>query len=531
LATAAVVVAAYCAILAWQVPIDGIWGGDQGAKIVVVQSLLRSQFRDPALPHAATEVDPSGAMSPLPALFTTTVDGRALSVFSYPYAGLTAIAVFAFGWFGALLVPIAATAVTLLLAATLARRLGVAGAPVPLLIGLATPVLFYALVVWETALAVALLTGAFLLMTRRSPRAAIGAGLFCGLAFWFRDESLLYAFALGAVSWLAGGGVASRGSLAWRYAAGLMAGVAPVLFLHRELFASWSPHYAAAAAKVADLQGSERVAHQLTTIRALLVGDSPAATAWWCGAAAAGALAAVLRRRGRGDLLLALATVLAVVGQLVPTPFAAKTGLLSSSAWLLAAAVVRPRQTADPATARLCLGTAALFIALAAAFAPSDGELQWGPRYLMPAVPLLGVVAWTAIAEAGALRLVSVAALLVLSLHSQRLAVWVLSDATRQSSTLNQIVRAQPARFVASDHRRAIRLLGPSYFSRPPLLVGPEDLPALAEVVRSAGGITWISAAGNDASLAELGRAGIDCASVSGERWLGLRVFACRSSR
>src|ERR1051325_8379960 len=70
LAATLVVGLIYAGLLAWFIPLNGLWAGDQGVKLVQIESLLLNKFSDAALPYPSAALDPSGPFSPLPTMLT-----------------------------------------------------------------------------------------------------------------------------------------------------------------------------------------------------------------------------------------------------------------------------------------------------------------------------------------------------------------------------------------------------------------------------------------------------------------------------
>lgn len=412
----------YVAILAVLVPPNGLWSGDQGAKLVQIFSLLSSRFRSAALIDPAQAIDPERALSPLPALYATPIDGSYYSIFSYPYAALTAVPFFFAGYPGLYLIPIAATATTCLLLALIGRRLGIARwwLIVPLA-GLATPLGFYALVLWEHALAVCLAVGAALVAItaleragatahRRAITLAALAGLLGGLGYWMRAELLWLAPALLAGLIAAGAGrreiptraealesfdapTASAGfaaafgpqpsalNLALAAALGFAGPIGLSLTANAIVFGH--PLGPQVAANFAPEAAGDLLGRRASIAGALLLGIPGQQLLPALGLLAALAAAALLRLRHWLLLLSALTALLAITlhwGSL-------QTGL-AVTAPLALAGLAAPGARLRPA-ARLLLVTALVFGVGVLLTAPNDGGAQWGPRYLLVSIALL----------------------------------------------------------------------------------------------------------------------------------------------
>ncbi|NTV63575.1 MAG: hypothetical protein HGA65_08575, partial [Oscillochloris sp.] len=48
----------YLALLAWVVPLNGLWSGDQGPKIIQVISLIQHRFRSGVIVTPSASLDP-----------------------------------------------------------------------------------------------------------------------------------------------------------------------------------------------------------------------------------------------------------------------------------------------------------------------------------------------------------------------------------------------------------------------------------------------------------------------------------------
>ena len=533
------------ALLATLIPLNGLWSGDQGAKLVQVISLIKTRFTSLALVEPpGYALDPSGRFSPLPTLLTwhDTERGVFYSLFSYPYAALTAPLFFFLGFPGLFVVPLLATGGTLALGGLIGRRLGLRPAwALPPLLGLATPLGFYAMVPWEHALAVAATSGATLLLLRELGRdgPARGgvwamAGLLAGLACWLRPETIWFGPALLAGALLAG---ARRPGPLLALSGGLALAVAVWMASNLTLFgAPLGPQISANYDVALEPTTTALLADQARIALTMSSGVGAWQPAWWIALAGAGAALLPLPRL-RPWLLLAMGV--ASLAPLLATPwhYAIFVGLASACplallpSWLAAA---RPLSR----ELRLTSGTAAIYVVGVLLTAPNDGGASWGPRYLLPALPLLvlaGLAATWALlrATSGPLRLAAWLGLILLLITSFGVAlrsVIVLRDSTSQSLRLTQVVNAQPARVIVTDAEFGPQLLAQLLYERPVLFTNEPLLPAeLLELV-------WASGESHFALLTDTPRGqvagrlashGAACAVVEGFAY-GLTLFDCQ---
>jgi hypothetical protein len=191
-----VLVLAYVALSFLDDP-RGSLGSDTGAKVATIRVMGERNTIVPGLGYWAERYDPDGDLHPM---YNSAHIGRhwvnvttlPMLVVSYPLyelGGLRAL----------LLLPMVGGVLTALAARALARRLrGGDGWWAFWAIGLATPIVVYALDFWEHALGVAAMVWAFVLVhdvvdRRAGWRGAVAAGALFGLAATMRTEALVYA--------------------------------------------------------------------------------------------------------------------------------------------------------------------------------------------------------------------------------------------------------------------------------------------------------------------------------------------------
>lgn len=534
--------AIYLALLAW-LPRDSLWSGDQGAKLVQVISLIRAKLTSLAIPDQSLAYDPSGRFSPLPALYTWQRDGTAYSIFPYPYAGLTAPFFFALGYAGLYVVPLLATLGALTLSAALGARLGLRPLwAIPPILGLATPLGFYAVVFWEHALATMLATAALLLAARGLPEkpgdepAGRGTtarwllcGLLAGLAWWFRAEALLLGPSLLAGLAWAGAG---RRALAWA-AAGATLALAPLALFNLLVYG------APLGAQVAANYGAPGAAAALVTARLVIVGELLVGLShrslFWFAAWASAAAAALAPPRMRPWAVAALA-LCAAGGLLATQARDLDWSGLANAATLTLLAPLGLRLASRAPAARLLGGASFAYVAAALVTAPNGGGAQWGPRYLLLALPALCLLALLAARELVAtgaparwLAALALGGLLVAAVGVQLRGFQLLEDSYARNQRIVRVVNARPAPLIVTDAIYGPQLLGPLYFERPILFVdGAEPWPELAALLRERGESSFalLTDKPRQQAVEALRPLGVTCELVEGLSF-GLSLFDC----
>jgi hypothetical protein len=488
-----VVATLYIALLRWYMPIDSFWSGDQGAKLVLVQTLLRSNYRDLGLPYPGATIDPTGAFSPLPTMFSWPANGRAYSIYSYAYASLTTIPYAVFGYPGLYVIPVIATLATLVTAAAISQRLAVRpGWLVPLVIGLTTPLGFYALVLWEHALAVCMTTLAVFCILKAiegdRPAWALIGGLVAGLAYCMRNEILWFAPAL--FIGLVGAGGHRRLLCACVY--GLIAGITPLLLFNTFLFGlPLGPDVAInfTMANQAILKGLLEI--RLPVMSGLLL-DVPD-RAWLSVPIVLFALlAAFPLPRVRPWLMVGMAIAI-FFGIYNTQPIDLRIGIASTCPLVLLAVLVRAQRDPQRPALRLLVVTTLVYSAGVLLTAPNEGGYAWGPRYLLPVIPLLAVLSISAItillrSSRGFQRWTTAGAvvlLLVASVWTQYRGVYLLQQSAAQIQRIVHSVDAQKQQIILTDTWYVTQLLGPLYLDRVVFLTTrPEQLTELSSALQ-----------------------------------------------
>ena len=196
-------VAAVCLGFVHATTSDAYWTTDSSSKALVAERLLETRYRDPNFDYPAAALDPLNVAFPL-APFSVPRAGGFVSVFPIAYPAIAAPFLAALGpaglrWPAALGTGACAMLFAIWLMPSLGRRIALGAGAV---FGLATPLFFYGVTVWEHSLTVALVLLAAVLLQRSGSAAAVAAGAAVGLASWLREELVLMGVALVVVEQL-----------------------------------------------------------------------------------------------------------------------------------------------------------------------------------------------------------------------------------------------------------------------------------------------------------------------------------------
>lgn len=484
------VTAAVYAAAGWYLSEPGtFWSVDNAVRFVQLESLRRQNYRSVAAVYPAADLDPQHDFYPI-AGFSYRRDGR--TYLSYPWL-FPLVASPLYGWLGhggLLVVPaLGALAVTGLVALTSAQQASVAGVAAGLLVGVASPLLIYAVVFWDHSLVAALTAGAVVLLLpdARNPdrRArAVLAGLLLGLGPWFRNEAYVFAAAVVLGLWVAG----RRWPVVW-----VLGGAALALFPLWAYHLWWFGHPLGDKGRVVIeavgqpgllgyLQRRALMAYEVLVSlehyeRALSPERTLESALLALGLVAGAYLLGVGLRRDSLAWTAVGGLVLACVGTAPALLKLPVTGLLPSAPFV-ALAWIRP---AADARDRFLWTVLASYVGGVIVVRDTAG-LQWGPRYVLPAIPVLGLLCGRAVAEAwqSHARLRGVLAVMLAGLLASGLAVQMLGLTLIRHSldTLRAIEGAlRSARYevVATGYEPVFQSLGRLYFEKKLMVVGSQE--------------------------------------------------------
>ena len=488
-------------VAAWLVRPDlGFWSPDSSIRYVQLVSLLRREFKTVEAVYPAVTLDPEARFYPISSGFAVVRDGRVYLVYSPYFPALAAPLYRLLGPFGLVTLPlVSGVLVVWLICCWLRQRGADVGMLGGLAAGLGTPLAVYSVVFWDHAPVVALTAGSLVLLSAdleaRRPLAFL-AGALTGAATWFRNEAYVFAVAL-AISLAVAGG--------WRrlpiLLAGVVCGAAPAWLLNWHLYGHLLglKGVAGAQALAARLGGppgwlwSRLLAAYdlLISIENFQNADSPKKLPQSLGVAGVLVGSAVLLRLGTANRVpasvYAAGLAVATVTAWLVTSGSEVMGLVPAVPVLVLLGLSRPRDGAE----RL-VGLATALYVLGVLATGSEGGLQWGPRYLLPAVPPLVWLAFSGLARVykestkGMRRALAVCALLsaAASLAVQAGGIWRLRSQVLAGARVEAILRSVDSPILVTGMEPLFRFLGYLYFDRVLMSVqGPEELQDLARAL------------------------------------------------
>lgn len=519
----AALAAFYAALHLFVLPPDGFFCGDQGPKYLQARAVADRGILAPWIEGPARDVDPQSRYV-MPATLRRA-DNHVVSVFTWLLPVLTAPLLKAFGLRGLYVIPALSAIVLFVAARDLGRKLGVgSGLWSAWTAVAATPVLFYGAEFWDHAPAAAAVMVAANVLAPGAPvtvRRGVAAGAALAIGGLFREEALLAAPAL-LVARVCVDAACSTSrarsvfgpdtvTLALPVLAGMAAVFLATLPLNHVVYGAWSPyHLISEMAKSAPFFEQRSLA-----IRELLL---PGSSLPLFGALAAAVVVFAWWKQAPG-VQLAIAHVsvagLILLAGILPLWRSGFAGLITFYAYRISSAAytwpfvialvyvaLLPREgprTAVPGY----LAIAGLAIAgLAIALTPSTGGAQWGPRYLLPAAPLLAVLA--PLAQAPVFRLPPARArgvrwmarlVIAVSILIQIDGLVYLTDAKRMNGRIARTTAelAPPGDIVISDLSWYPQLVATLYDTRPLLLAWTRDQVEDIAAAAAAGGFDRVA--------------------------------------
>ena len=173
----------------------GFLGTDTGGKVATLEVMRDRGRADPDVGYWAAEYDPDAVLHPL--YYTSHVGDRYVNLTTLPMPMLVRPLYSHFGYRAALLVPMLGAIAAALAARALARRIGASGWLAFAVVGGASPVLIYAIDLWEHAIGLGAMAWAVVIaydirVMRLRPQWGLAVGALFGVAATMRTEALLY---------------------------------------------------------------------------------------------------------------------------------------------------------------------------------------------------------------------------------------------------------------------------------------------------------------------------------------------------
>lgn len=189
----------YLLLIVTVIPTQGFFTADQGIKLLQVKALLSSDFRDPSITYPSVDIDPEQRFFPFRKSFASPFiyvhDGKTYGIYAEPFAALATLFYVALGYEGLHLMSALAAMGSAVLVGLLARALDIkAYSVLPILVGIGTPLGFFAMTFYEFTLGVLCVVAAVTLyvyyITRGSGRVLLLlAGVCLSIAPAFRSET------------------------------------------------------------------------------------------------------------------------------------------------------------------------------------------------------------------------------------------------------------------------------------------------------------------------------------------------------
>jgi hypothetical protein len=500
---------------------DAVYSGDFGVKFVQARELWTHHFTSMAIEPRNTFLDADGRFSPLraPFVFKTPVGTQA--IFPPAAAVLQGLFVPMGGILGMRLLSLISVMVTLWATWRLSPR-GWAGAALPIVIGLATPLWFYAVIESEHAPAVALAAVAFAIVLwlrddeiaasdgrltsrpdgKRPYRRAMAAGLLLGAAASIRDESVLLVPGLLLACWI------KRRS--WEDVAYALGGCVLALSIAAAVEVWWFGRPMAAHLRHAvhilrvALRLTSRPNQELPELHPLSLGERwDYVGQYWTFGTGSDALIAGLTMvvaigvaarayfKNAWPLVPMLVMLFAVAAyDLYALLMAPKwvPGLYRLSPFLVFAIITPPAEADDRWLWRVSLFSLVTYLVIAFAGVDTSGGKSLGPRLLLPLLPLLVAASWRNIDDfrraprrdertVGLCGLALAAVAIVLHLGATIPAYVARSN---EDAAAMRVIRGAPERVIVADDMYTAQQILPMYYNRVILLA--ETPPAGHEI-------------------------------------------------
>ncbi|MBI5566738.1 MAG: hypothetical protein HY870_17695 [Chloroflexi bacterium] len=475
--------------------IRGFATGDAGVKLWQVQGILHTGQLLAPIHYPGAMYDPEHLYSPFVPPWFLWQNGQPYSEYTSPFIWLSAPLYGLFGHAGLLLVPWLGGALIVIVAAWLAWRASPTrwAALVPIVIGVSSPLLIYSLEFWEHTLGtlLALLALAALIKANeayRPTRWLIAAGAALGLSLTMRAELYVYPIAV-VIGWVV---IRRAGSasvaleiyslrhmlervvypLRWVALGGLI--IAGPWWLYETI--TWgSPLGPRLAQNIPGLGGEQMLArlgdttgHNEVMLWPIEGAGSDVLPALLIGAVVLALGLAMLQRIQKSStsiqrvgrwLLTAVLIGSAALTTWRLTQEQRPSDLLTTFPLVLMLLVPISSRPTHHIAVRWLVVTALAYIGLVLIISPFEGGIQWGPRFLLPAIALLAIVvvtrldrAWGTIGRSERLELVLlVSVLFIAGAYSTWRGVDFMHRNQVASEFMSAVIGNSPERVVVAD--------------------------------------------------------------------------------
>jgi len=362
-------VAVVYVVLAFLVlPQQAFFSSDEGLKFIQLQNFVRKGWLDFTLDYPGRQLDPNLA---------------------YVYRLL--------GYAGLYVLPLASGLLTLVITYRIARLTGGDGTSSVVILGLCTPLIFYSLLFWDHTLGTLLATLALLLVASslRQPRrfSLLLGGVAIGLGIWVRSELYVMAIAMPFALLLLDARRLTR--LVW-LCLGILIALVPLWLFQYFVYGDFiGPHVGHLAWLPEELPvPTGRVGIVYHT---LLEGNSSPVLSFLYIMAFVASTMLIRAPRLRTKRLLVIIAFASLVVATIPNILEASGGrplggLITTAPFLVFGFATLLDSSVRRHNAFLLAFTLA-YMALVSLLTPVDPGLQWGPRFLLPILPPLVILA------------------------------------------------------------------------------------------------------------------------------------------
>lgn len=387
----------YAALAFLVLPRDAFFSSDEGLKFIQLQTFLRKGWRDVTLDYPGREIDPDLRYVPINNPPPLIREGRIYAVYPVFFPLLATPLYRLLGYAGLYVIPLASGLLTLMLTYRIARLTGGGGPSSIVVLGLCSPLIFYSLLFWDHTLGTLICTLALFLVVRNLERprgsSLLLAGIVLGLAIWVRSELYVMAAVMPAAYLFFG---SRRPSHVLSLCLGTVITLFPLwlfqVFVYGDFLGPHVGHFAWLSEELPVT--TDRVAIVYHT---LLEGNSSPALSFLYIMAFTASAVLVRAPRLRTRRLLVTVAFASLVLATIPNIFEAIAarplgGLITTAPFLVFGFATLLDSSVRRHNAFL-LAFSLAYMALVSLLTPVDPGLQWGPRFLLPILPPLVVLA------------------------------------------------------------------------------------------------------------------------------------------
>ncbi len=394
--TVACVTATYLLLALVVLPQGSFFSSDEGLKFIQLQNVLRKGIADFTIDYPGRELDPDLSYVPINNPPPLVRNGKIFAVYPVFFPLLAAPLYRLLDNAGLYLIPLFSGLLVLITCTRMARVSGGNRSTSIVVLGLCTPLLFYSLLFWDHTLGTLLSSLAILVVVRNltqpSMLHSVMSGLLIGLAIWTRSELYVMALVMPVTYFFVGG-------RSLRHVASLCLGtliaLAPLWLFQLLIYGNViGPHIGHLAWLGQELPvTTNRLAIIYYT---LLEGNSNLGLSFLFIMAFAASTLIVRSPRLRNSHLFVGVVFSIVVLTSLPNVIQASAGnpiggLITTTPMF--AFSFASLSDASSRQDRFLLILSLGYIALVCLTTPVDPGLQWGPRFLLPVLPPLTILA------------------------------------------------------------------------------------------------------------------------------------------